>query len=105
MFRNTHKKRNERAFSVKWSAGVLPTLGRVAAVRQKIAKIRIWSLQLCSIEKGCVCLRFWIPSHVADVVLPVSLLQQEALCDISIGLVLDQAEDSLNRPEDQRYDH
>ena len=80
-----------------------PSLGDVKTVCRKIAKIlgiEVWSLQLCSVEKGCVCLLFWIPSRVADKVFPVSPTQQADFNQLGIR-VLKQADDAPTTEEKQ----
>ena len=96
VFCYTSKHSDNRVFSVKYTTVTTTILGDVVAVRRKVAEIlgiRVWALQLCSIEEGCVCLRFWIPSRFADHVLPVSQSQQAALNDIGVR-ILDQVEDT-----------
>ena len=106
VFRST-KKKGIKYFSFKYDTKDASSLGEVKAVCRKIAKvlgIRVWSLQLCSIEKGCVCLRFWIPSQVADEVLPVSQSQQAALNNIGVR-ILDQVDDTgEEQSEKPRYE-
>ena len=101
------KKKGIKYFSFKYDTKIAPSLREVRAVCRKIANvlgIRVWSLQLCSIEKGCICLRFWIPLRVSGEVFPVSQLQQAALNDICVR-ILDQVEDTgEEQSETPRYE-
>ena len=94
VFRCAIEKSEDKVFSIKYITEATPSLGEIVVVHGKIAEVlgvSSWALQLCSIEKGCVCLRFWIPPRVADHVLPVSQSQQAALNDIGVR-ILDQVE-------------
>ena len=96
VFRYAIQNDDDRVFSVKYITEATPILGDVVSVRRKIAEIlgiKFWALQLCSIEEGCVCLRFWMPSHIADEVLPVLESQQAALSDIGVR-ILELVEDT-----------
>ena len=96
VFRCAIEKSEDKVFSIKYITAATPSLGDIVVVHGKIAEVlgvSSWSLQLCSIEEGCVCLRFWIPPRVADHVLPVSQSQQAALNDIG-ARILDQVEDT-----------
>lgn len=103
VFRDAVKKSDGKCFSVKYITEAIPILADVVVVRRKIAEIlgiSSWSLQLCSITDGCVCLRFWIPSNFADEVLPVSLNQQAALKEIGVR-VLEEADTIPGKREKQ----
>ena len=66
------------------------TLHDVQAIREKAAKIlhlKYSTLQLYSIEKGCIELHFLISSAVADHIFPMSPSQQLALSEIGVRVV------------------
>ena len=103
LFHEHIEKRDVRLYSFKYENDK-PSLEDVNTQRKKIAKILkipIWSLQLCSIEKGCVCLRFWIPSRVADRVFPVSSTQQADFNQLGIRVL--KHDDNAPTTEEQRY--
>ena len=95
-----------KVFAVKCTERVATTLEGVRGVRGKIADVlglRASSLQLCSILKGCMELRFLISTAVADHILPVSPAKQIALKEIGVR-VLVQDKQLGDDPDDQlRY--
>lgn len=112
VFRNSDSLQNsdDRLFSVKYFTQATPLLGDIKAVCLNIAQIlniSVWDLQLCSIEEGCVCLRFCIAAIVADEALPVSQSQKVALDDIGVR-IQEQADDTPtgenHEAEKLRYD-
>ena len=76
-----------KVFAVKCTKGVATTLEGIRGVKGKIADVlglRASSLQLCSVVKGCMELRFLISTTVANRILPVSPAKQLALKEIGV---------------------
>ncbi len=77
-----------KVFSVKCHEELMPlTLDTVREMKRKIAKtfdLTFEALQLCSISKGCVELRFSVSASVADRIFPLSDEQRTALGKIGI---------------------
>ena len=91
-----------KVFAVKCTERVATTLEGVQGVKVKIADIlglRASTLQLCSVLKGCMELRFLISTAVADSILPVPPEKQLALKEIGVR-VLEQSEHLENNPDD-----
>ena len=79
-----------KVFAVKCTERVSTTLEGVRGVRGKIADVlglRACSLQLCSVVKGCMELRFILSTAVADRILPVSPAKQLALTEIGVRVL------------------
>ena len=74
----------------KYTPTVASTLQAVRWTRFEISKIlgiEPYSLQLCSVEKGCLELHFLIPSFMTEHVLASSEICFKALQDINVQLV------------------
>ena len=92
-----------KVFAVKCTESVASTLEGVRGVRGKIAEIlglRASSLQLCSVVKGCMELRFILSTAIANRILPVSPAKQLALKEIGVR-VLEQDTQLHENPDDQ----
>ena len=92
-----------KVFAVKCTKQVATTLESVQGVRGKIADVlglRASSLQLCSILKGCMELRFILSTAVADCILPVSPANQLALKEIGVRVLVQDKQLGEN-PDDQ----
>ena len=86
---------NCKVFAVKCTDTVATTLEGIQGARGKIARVlglRPSTLQLCSVVKGCMELRFFISTAVANLILPVPPEKQLALEEIGVR-VLDQVRD------------
>ena len=85
------KSRTEcKVFAVKCTERVATTLEGVRGVRGKIADVlglRASSLQLSSVVKGCIELRFILSTAVANRILPVSPAKQLALKEIGVRVL------------------
>ena len=91
-----------KVFAVKYTERVATTLEGVRGVTGKIADVfglRASSLQLCSVVKGCMELRFLISTAVADHILPVSPAKKVALKEIGVR-VLEQNTQFGENPDD-----
>ena len=91
-----------KVFAVKCTERVATTLEGVRGVKGKIAAVlglRASSLQLCSVVKGCMELRFILSTAVADRILPVSLAKKLALKEIGVR-VLEQDQQLGENPDD-----
>ena len=92
-----------KVFAVKCTERVATTLEGVQIIKGKIADVlglRASSLQLCSVMKGCMELRFILSTAVADHILPVSPAKQLALKEIGVR-VLEQDTQLGDDPDDQ----
>ena len=79
----------EKILSVKLSKVVQASLRNICSARQKIASIlgvKMWALKICSIEDGCVCVRFLVPAAVMSKIFPLSLDKKNALRDAGISI-------------------
>ena len=97
-----------KVFAVKCTERVATTLKGVRGVRGKVADVlglTPSSLQLCSVVKGCMELRFLISTAVADRILPVPPAKQRALNEIGVRVLVQGKDERLRKiPEDQlRY--
>ena len=97
-----------KVFAVKCTERVATTLEGVRGVRGKIADVlglTPSSLQLCSVVKGCMELRFLISTAVADRILPVPPAKQRALNEIGVRVLVQGKDERFRKiPEDQlRY--
>ena len=85
----THgKKQNVIVF--KYTPNVASTLQAVRWTRFEISKIlgiQAYSLQLCSVEKGCLELHFLMPAFMTEHVLASSASHSKALLDIGVRLL------------------
>ena len=85
----THgKKQNVIVF--KYTPTVASTLQAVRWTRFEISKIlgiQAYSLQLCSVEKGCLELHFLIPAFMTEHVLVSSVSHSKTLLDIGVRLL------------------
>ena len=82
-------------FALKYTEEKPITVGQLKTVCRNIAKILKldpWTLQLLSIEDGCIVLNIIIPQAVAKNIFPLSKSQEEAL--ETIGLRQHQAEET-----------
>ena len=82
------KRENEKVFSVKLTKKGLASLEDVVSARRKIAYIlgvKKWALKICSIEDGCLCVRFLVPAAVMTKILPLSTDKKSALRDAGIN--------------------
>ena len=80
-------KSNQKILSVKLAKKGLVLLRDAVTVRQILASIfgvKKWVLNLCSIEGGCVCVRFLVPAAVTNKILPLSPTVKSALRDADI---------------------
>ena len=78
----------EVLLSVKVRKKDLVSLGDIISVRKKMAsilKVRTWAFQLCSIEDGCVCVRFLVPFMVISKIHPLSPAKKRALSKANIS--------------------
>ena len=95
-----------KVFAVKCTERVATTLEGVRGVKGKIADVlglRASSLQLCSVVKGCMELRFLISTAVADRILPVPPAKQRALNEIGVRVLVQGKDERLRKiPEDQQ---
>ena len=90
-------------FAVKCTESVASTLEGVRVIRGKIEDVlglKVSSLQLCSILKGCMELRFILSTAVADCILPVSPANQLALKEIGVRVLVQDKQLGEN-PDDQ----
>ena len=85
------KPRSEaKEFVLKCSQHTL-ALHDVQVIKDKVAKVlglNYSTLQLSTIEKGCVELHFFIPAAVADRIFPVSPSQNSALDEIGVRVLI-----------------
>ena len=102
IFHNGNPKPGDKVFSIKLTKAGHASLGDVVAVRNKVAdilNIDVSALQLCCISEGCVCLKFFISSHVAQKIFPLSQPSIHALSDFHVKIVetptLSEDEDPL----------
>ena len=87
---STKSRTDCKVFAVKCTERVATTLEGIRGVRGKIADVlglRASSLQLCSVVKGCMELRFILSTIVADRILPVSPAKQLALKEIGVRVL------------------
>ena len=88
---NKVNKRKEKILSVKLTKRGVASIRDIVSVQLNMATIlgvKTWALKICSIEKGCVCVRFLIPAAVMSKIPPLSTEKKNALrdADISIGI-------------------
>ena len=86
---NRVKRENEKVFSVKLTKKGLASLEDVVSARRKIAYIlgvKKWALKICSIEDGCLCVRFLVPAAVMSKILPLSTDKKNALREAGINV-------------------
>ena len=86
---NKVKSGNEKIFSVKLTKKGLSSLDDVVSARRKMANIlgvNKWTLKICSIEDGCLCVRFLVPAAVMSKILPLSPDRKNALRDAGISI-------------------
>ena len=86
-------KRKEKILSVKLTKRGVASIRDIVSVQLNMATIlgvKTWSLKICSIEKGCVCVRFLVPEAVMIKILSLFLDKKNALRDagISIGIAV-----------------
>ena len=96
---NKVKSENEKVFSVKLTKKGLVSLGDVVYARRKMAYIlgvKKWALKICSIEDGCLCVRFLVPAAVMSKILPLSPDKKNALSDAGINI----GEEEITTSED-----
>ena len=84
-------KRSEKILSVKLIKKELASIRDTISAQLNMATIlgvKPWALKICSIEDGCVCVRFLVPAAVMSKILPLSPDKKSALRDagISIGI-------------------
>ena len=84
------KNGNEKVISVKLIKEDYDSLEKVFSARRKMASIlgvNKWVLNICSIEDGCVCVRFLVPAAVMSKIFPLSPDKKNALraAGINIG--------------------
>ena len=83
------KARKDKILSVKLSKEGFASLRNIISVRQKMASIlgvKKWALKICSIEDGCVCVRFLVPAAVMRKILPLSPAKKGALREVDINI-------------------
>ena len=86
---------NEKILSVKFIKKGLAhaSLGDIVSVRRKTASVlgvKPWALRICSIEDGCVCVRFLVPAAVMSKVFPLSPAKKSALREVDISIEEEQ---------------
>ena len=77
--------RSEKILSVKLRKKELASIGDTKFAQLNMAKIlgvNPWALKICSIEEGCLCVRFLVPA--ALMILPLSPDRKSALRDAGI---------------------
>ena len=84
-------KRSEKILSVKLIKKELASIRDTISAQLNMATIlglKPWALKICSIEDGCVCVRFLVPAAVMSKIFPLSTDRKNALRDagISIGI-------------------
>ena len=80
-------KRKETILSVKLTRRGHASLSDIVSVRQNMAtilKVKKWDLQICSIEEGCLCVRFLVPAAVMSKTFPLSPDKKSALRNVKI---------------------
>ena len=83
------RARQERVISVKLPNKGPASIRNVVSVRQRMATIlgvKKWALKICSIEEGCVCVRFLVPAAVMSKILSLSPDKKSALRDAGISV-------------------
>ena len=83
------RKDKDKVLSVKLSKEGFASLRNIISVRQKMASIlgvKKWALKICSIENGCVCVRFLVPAAVMSKILPLSPAKKSALREVDINI-------------------
>ena len=96
------KRENEKVFSVKLTKKGLVSLEDVVSARRKIAYIlgvEKWALKICSIEDGCLCVRFLVPAAVMSKILQLSPDKKNALRDA--GISIGEEENTTNEASDR----
>ena len=88
---NKVNKRKEKILSVKLTKRGVASIRDIVSVQLNMATIlgvKPWALKICSIEKGCLCVRFLVPAAVMNKILPLSPDKKSALryAGISIGI-------------------
>ena len=85
------KKMKEKVLTVKLTKRYHTSLMDVVGVQQRMASIlgvKYWALRICSIEEGCVCVRFLVPVAVIRRIFPLSATKERALRDAKISIVM-----------------
>ena len=59
--------------------------------------VKHWALRLCSIEKGCMCLRFFLSAKVFAQFFPPTVSQLASLCEAGISILEDVALTNIKR--------
>ena len=91
-------KRSEKILSVKLTKKSLASIRDIITAQQNMATIlgvKMWALKICSIEDGCVCVRFLVPAVVMSKILPLSPEKKNVLRDAGINI----GEEQINRSE------
>ena len=82
-------KRKEKILSVKLTKRGLASIRDIVSVQLNMATIlsvKTWALKICSIEKGCICVRFLVPAAVMSKILLLSPDKKSALRDANISI-------------------
>ena len=85
VLRKKVNKTSEKILSVKLIMKEPASIGDIKSAQLKVATIlerKPWALEICSIEDGCVCVRFLVPATV--MILPLSPDKKSALRDAGI---------------------
>ena len=87
VLRKKVNKTSEKILSVKLIMKEPASIGDIKSAQLKMATILgvdPWALKICSIEDGCVCVRFLVPAAVMSKILPLSPDKKSALRDAGI---------------------
>ena len=82
-------KKKEKILSVKLTKRGLASIRDIVSVQLNMATIlgvKTWALNICSIEKGCICVRFLVPAAVMSKILLLSPDKKNALRDANISI-------------------
>ncbi len=89
IFPSSLQSRDENVLSVKLTSKGCSSLRDVISVKQTIASIlglKGWALRLCSIEEGCMCLRFLLSAKAFAQLSVPTPSQLTSLCEAGITI-------------------
>ncbi len=84
------KSKDQRILSVKLSSKGCSSLRDAMSAKETIASIlgvKEWGLRLCSIEEGCMCLRFLLSAKAFAKLFPPTVSQLTSLCEAGISIL------------------
>ncbi len=84
------KSKDQKVLSVKLSSKGCSSLRDAISAKETIASIlgvKEWALRLCSIEEGCMCLRFLLSAKAFAHLFPPTASQLTSLCEAGISIL------------------